>query len=389
MRRLSSDSHANMPQPLNILHLHSSFNLGGKEARAVRLMNLWGDRARHTIVSGVPGETAAREAIDRGIAYEIAQNPPPLTGRPSVDRYQAIARYMLRFDLVLTYNWGAIDGVMARRVFSKGQPGLVHHEDGFNADEAVGLKRERNYYRRVALGAAEALVVPSQTLEKIALDVWKQPRARVHRIANGIDTARYAVAPSPLAIPGLKRKPGDVVIGTLAGLRTVKDLPMLVRAAAGVSARVKLVIVGEGPERDAIRAAATAMGMADRLVLPGFLPDPARYVGLFDIFALSSLSEQFPISVVEAMAAGLPVAAPPVGDVAAMLSDENRRFLPGQRHEVLLRDLLQTLATDAALRRQLGDANRLKAQAEYDEGRMVDAYARLYESAARRPGALK
>ncbi|MBX9796178.1 glycosyltransferase family 4 protein [Sphingomonas sp.] len=380
-----------MPQPLNILHLHSSFNLGGKEARAVRLMNLFGDRARHTIVSGVPGETGAREAIAKGISYEIAQNPPPLTGRPSVDRYQAIARYMQRFDLVLTYNWGAIDGVMARRVFTKGQPGLVHHEDGFNADEARGLKRERNYYRRVALGAADALVVPSQTLEAIALNVWKQPRGRVHRIANGIDTARYLVAPSARAIPGFRaaKDKGEVVIGTLAGLRAVKDLPMLVRAAAGVSARVRLVIVGEGPERAAIQAAAMAMGMADRLVLPGFLADPARYVGLFDIFALSSLSEQFPISVVEAMAAGLPVAAPPVGDVPLMLSDENRRFLPGERHEVLLRDLLQQLAADPALRATLGAANRLKAQAEYDEAQMVAAYATLYESVARRPGALK
>src|ERR1700756_3121771 len=133
-----------MPAPLNILHMHSSFNLGGKEARAVQLMNAFGDRARHTIVSGVPDQYSARDGIAKGIAYEIAQNPPPLTGRPSVGRYEAIAKYMRRFDLVLTYNWGAIDGVMAKRVFPKGMPPVVHHEDGFNADEADGLKIERN-----------------------------------------------------------------------------------------------------------------------------------------------------------------------------------------------------------------------------------------------------
>ncbi|MGH2266679.1 hypothetical protein ACQ1Z3_16430, partial [Enterococcus faecalis] len=72
---------------------------------------------------------------------------------------------MRRFDLVLTYNWGAVDGVMARRVFGKGMPPLVHHEDGFNADEATGLKVERNMYRRLALPAAAALVVPSFVLE--------------------------------------------------------------------------------------------------------------------------------------------------------------------------------------------------------------------------------
>ena len=51
-----------MPQPVNILHLHSSFSLGGKEARAVRLMNAFGDSARHTIVSGMPDQLGARDA---------------------------------------------------------------------------------------------------------------------------------------------------------------------------------------------------------------------------------------------------------------------------------------------------------------------------------------
>lgn len=377
-----------MPRPINILHLHSSFDLGGKEARAVRLMNAFGDRARHTIVSGVPGQLSARAAIASEISHEIAQDPPPLTGKPSVARYEAIARYMRRFDLVLTYNWGAIDGVMARLVFAKGQPPLIHHEDGFNADEAGGLKAERNMYRRIALGAAAALVVPSHTLETIALKTWRQPRARVHRIANGIPVARYAEPPAARAIPNFRRKPDEIVVGTLAGLRAVKDLPMLVRAVGGVTARVRLVIVGEGPERATIEQAAAAMGIADRLHLPGFLPEPYRYIGLFDIFALSSQSEQFPISVVEAMAAGLPVTAPPVGDVAAMVAEENRPFITPYHGEVFLRDAIQHLARDKALRQAIGAANRAKAQAQFDEQAMLAAYASLYAGAIGKPGVL-
>lgn len=373
---------------VNILHLHSSFNLGGKEARAVRLMNLFGDRARHTIVSGVADQLGARAAIDPRIRYEIAQDPPPLTGRPSVARYEAIARYMRRFDLVLTYNWGAIDGVMARRVFAKGVPPLVHHEDGFNADEAGGLKTERNVYRRIALGAAHALVVPSLTLEQIALGAWRQPRARVHRIVNGIAVDRYVEKPAGRAIPGFRRKQGEVVIGTLAGLREVKDLPMLVRAVGGVSGRLKLVIVGEGPERATIEHAARAMGIADQLVMPGFLAEPHRYVGLFDIMALSSRSEQFPIAVVEAMAAGLPIAAPPIGDIYDMVAEENRPFLAKYPGEVWLRDAIQALAQDQALRTSIGAANKSKAQALYREETMVAAYASLYANALGRPGCL-
>ncbi|MBR0551344.1 glycosyltransferase family 4 protein [Stakelama marina] len=370
---------------VNILHLHSSFSLGGKEARAVRLMNAFGDKARHTIVSGVPDELGARDAIAKGVKHEIAQNPPPLVGKPSAARYEAIARFMARFDLVLTYNWGAIDGVMARRVYSKGMPPVVHHEDGFNEDENKRLNPVRNMYRRVALGSAHALVVPSHTLEQIAHKAWKQPAARVHRISNGIEVAKYAGTPDPKAIPGFKRNPGAVVIGTVAGLRPVKNLPALVRAVGGMIAKTQLVIVGEGPERDKIAETAELMGMEDTILLPGFLPEPHRYMGLFDLFALSSLSEQQPISVMEAMAAGLPVVAPPVGDVIEMVCEMNRHYISPDWSEVGLRDRLQVLAKNAAGRKTLGEANRTRAQALFDEKDMIAAYARLYGEAIGKP----
>jgi glycosyltransferase involved in cell wall biosynthesis len=295
---------------------------------------------------------------------------------------------MRRFDLVLTYNWGAIDGVMAARVFGKGLPPIVHHEDGFNADEAVRLNVMRNMYRRIALPAANALVVPSETLEGIALKYWGQPAARLRRIANGIRTGLYAGEPDPNAIPGFVKRPGETVIGTIAGLRPVKDLPMLVRAVAGMSARVRLVIAGEGPEREAILEAARAMGLEDKLVMPGFLPEPHRYIGLFDIFALTSKSEQAPISVIEAMAAGLAVVAPKVGDIAAMVAPENEPYLVARRFEVPFRDSLGVLADHPAGRAQIGEANRERARALFDEADMVAAYARLYGEAMGRPGVL-
>ncbi len=373
---------------LNILHLHSSFDLGGKEARAVRLMNAFGDRAKHVIVSGVDGAMSARDAIAKGIRYEIAQNPPPLTGKPSVARYEAIAKFMARFDLVLTYNWGAIDGVMARRVFGKNMPPVIHHEDGFNSDEAFRLNRVRNMYRRIALTAAHGLVVPSYKLEGIAHDVWKQPRARIHRISNGIDVAAYGRKPDPKAIPGFKRLPGHVVIGTLAGLRPVKDIPMLVRAVGGMKTRAQLVIVGEGPDREAIADTIANMGMEKQVLLAGFLPDPHKYMGLFDMFALSSKSEQQPIAVMEAMAAGLAVASTPVGDVAKMVDPENVSAISKDWNPVHLRDRIEVLAAHPDVRRAVGKANQIRARALFDEQAMIAAYAKLYSEAVGRPGAL-
>jgi glycosyltransferase involved in cell wall biosynthesis len=375
--------------PVRILHCHSTFSLGGKEARAVRLMNAWGDAAEHTILSGMPGKLGARDAIDRSVRADFPGHAPPLAGRPTPLRLRRLARYLRDFDLVLTYNWGAFDAVMARRLFAKGLklPPLVHHEDGFNEDEAEGLNPKRNLYRRIGLPAAHRLVVPSGRLETIALEDWKQPPGRVERIPNGIPVARYSHAERP-ELPGLARAEGEIVIGTVAGLRAVKNLPRLVRAfAAMAEKKARLVVVGEGPESERIAAEARRLGVAARLQMPGFLADPASWIGAFDIFALSSDSEQFPISMIEAMAAGLPVVATNVGDISSMLPPDNRPLVVAREDEAAFAAALDTLAARPDLRRAMGRANREKAAAEYDEARMIARYGALYGAAIGRPDA--
>lgn len=363
--------------PINILHIHSTFSLGGKEARAVRLMNAFGDQARHSIISTVPGALGAREAIEPGIVTDFPQDHPPVVGKPAIGRYRALARYMRGFDLVLTYNWGAMDAVGARRLF--GGPPLVHHEDGFNEDETYGQNPARVWFRRLMLGAAHAVVVPSNVLEAIALTSWRQPRARVHRIANGIALEQY----SPREIAD-----NELVIGTIAGLRAVKNLTRLVRAFAASGRTGRLRIVGEGPERAAIEQAAREEGITDRVDLPGFNPDPASALKDFDIFALSSDSEQQPISLIEAMAAGLPVVATDVGDIRGMVAEENLRFIVPASHEDLFGVALARLSADPGLRYTIGMANRVKALQNFDEGQMIVRYRTLYSDAIGQRGAL-
>ena len=362
-----------------ILHLHSTFDAGGKELRCVRLINAFGRDAEHAIVSGDPARRSAAALLGKQarVAWPAF---PPLAGKPTPARLKRLAAAMAGYDLVCTYNWGAMDAVMAHTLFADVYrlPPLVHHEDGFNEDEAQGLKRSRNLYRRIALGRSAALVVPSRTLERIALETWAQPRTRVRLIPNGIDTRAYARVPKRDALPRVVKQKDELWVGTLAGLRKVKNLPALVRACAGLPEPWQLVVAGEGPEREAIVAEAAACGFEHRVLLPGFVVAPARAVGLFDIFALSSHSEQFPISVVEAMAAGLPVAAPRVGDVAAMVASENGPFLCAPGDEAGLAAAIAALAADAALRRRIGAANRAKAVADYDEARMIERYRALY-----------
>ena len=364
-----------------ILHLHSTFDAGGKELRCVRLVNHWGREVDHAIVSG--------DLDKRGAAHLIGSKPrvswpkfPSLTGRPTPGRLNKIAAAMAGYDLICTYNWGAIDATMAHTLFADlyDLPPLVHHEDGFNEDEADKLKRRRNFYRRIALGRTAALVVPSNTLETIALDIWQQPRTRVRRIANGIDTRAFAAPPKRDLLPGLIKHKGEFWIGTLAGLRKVKQLDALVRAVSQVDPAWQLVIAGEGPEREALLTEAENGGVEDRVHLPGFVKQPQKLVGLFDIFALSSQSEQQPISVIEAMAAGLPVVAPRVGDIGAMVASENGPYLVDPGDEAGLAKALDTLARDPAERKRIGQANREKARKEFDERTMIERYRALYWS---------
>ena len=362
-----------------ILHLHSSFDAGGKEVRCVRLINAFGAAAEHAVVSGDPDRRGAAALLDpkRKVAWPKF---PSLRGKPLPGRLKKIAAAMAGYDLICTYNWGAMDAVMVHTLFAdvyRLAP-LVHHEDGFNEDEVTRLKASRNLYRRIALGRTSALVVPSLRLQRIALEVWNQPHTRVRRIANGIDTRAYAKKPRPDALPSLVKHKGELWVGTLAGLRKVKDLPALVRAFSSLPGEWQLVIAGQGPERAAIVAEAERLGIEDRVHLPGFVTDPAKLVGLFDIFALSSTSEQFPISVIEAMAAGLPIAAPAVGDVAAMVAEVNLDFVVPPGDEGGLAEALMRLAGDAALRERIGAANRELARKEYDETAMIERYKALY-----------
>lgn len=371
---------------MRILHLHSSFDPGGKELRAAKLINAFGGAAAHDIVSAQPEALGATAAIDPKLAVRVRDDFPPLSGKPTPGRLQRLAQALHGYDLVLTYNWGAMDAVLAHTLFRDflSLPPLVHHEDGFNQDEAQGLKRTRNWFRGIALGRTAALVVPSRRLEAIALNVWHQPRARVHRIVNGIDTAAFGRKPRADALPRVIKRPGEKWLGTIAGLRPVKNLPRLVRALAGLPEEWQLVILGEGPEREAIRAQALRLDLAHRVHLPGFIADPARAIGLFDLFALSSESEQFPISVVEAMAAGLAVVAPQVGDLPVMLAEANRAYVTPAGDEAALARAIADLADDSRLRGALGAANRAKARAEYDEASMIAAYRAVYAGALRR-----
>ena len=120
------------------------------------------------------------------------------------------------------------------------------------------------------------------------------------------------------------------------------------------------------------------MDLAGRVIFTGHDAQPQDRYRTFDVFALSSDTEQMPLSVLEAMATGLPVAATDVGDIRTMLAPENADFL-ASRDDAALAGAIRRCCCNPRLRRAVGAANRVKAQRDYDQERMFAAYAAIFD----------
>jgi len=368
------------PKP-HLVHVFPTFQHGGSAVRTCAIANRFADRFRHTFLSLHPG-TEARGLLLPEVEAQAQEVRGGGLGAP-LRLGRAIAT--LRPDLLLTYNWGSMDAVAGARLAAV-RPHL-HTEDGFNPEEADGQKRRRVFARRLLLRGAHGVVVPSHVLERIATESWRVPAGRVHLVPNGIDTARFAPGEAGPARARFGFDPEDGVVGTVAYLRPVKNLPLLVRAFARAARdrRLRLLVVGEGPDRDALRDLARDLGVGERARFPGLLPDPVDAYRAMDVFALSSSTEQMPISVLEAMGAELPVLSTDVGDVRHIVAAPNHPYvIPLADEEGYVR-ALERLLDDRAERARVGAANRERCGAEYAEERMFERYLRLYERALGNP----
>ncbi len=364
-----------MAQGRHFLHVFPSFDAGGMEVRSAMVMDLLPAPHRHTVIA-MNGRTGCAARV-RHAAIDLA--PPPLkAGFLASGRAMAVRIAALRPDLVLTYNWGAIESVLGCRL--AGHRALIHHEEGFGVDESDRLLRRRAWARRLLLRRAAAVVVPSQNLREVALRVWRLPTSLVRYLPNGVDLARFP--------PRAPRDTADVVIGCVAHFRPEKDVPSLIAAFARCAhrARARLALIGDGPDRARAEALARELGIADRVRVAGAVSDTAAEYAAFDIFALSSRTEQMPLVVLEAMAAGLPIAAPAVGDIATMVDAENASCIVPPRDPAALAAALDRLIADAALRARVGTRNRARCAAEFPLQARLDAHLALYEDvlAARR-----
>ena len=214
-----------------------------------------------------------------------------------------------------------------------------------------------------------AVVVPSQALAEFLVR-HGFPRGRMHVIP-------YGVEPRPV-----DRRPArdPVVLGTAANLEYHKGIELLLAAAARVEAPVALEIYGDGSTRNELEAEAARLGVAARF--HGFDPDVRSKLGALDVFVLPTRGDNLPVSILEAMAAGLPVVATRVGGIPEQVEDGTTGYLVAPDDVDALAEAIDKLASEPARRERFGRAGAEKLEREFSSASVAGRLLELYERVA-------
>ena len=351
-----------------IVHVFPSFARGGQQARLATLIERFGATFRHKLIS-LDGDCSGADLLSDAGDPEIIELSAEKSATLSRKTIKAIGVQLdfLRPQILCTYNWGAIEAVIANRLSARAPH--LHHEDGFGVDERSDQLRMRRNLTRALLLRRAITVTPSSDLYEIARQRWRLPKGRVRHIPNGVDIERFRVSGRDYD----KKAP---IVGSVGALRAEKNFARLIRIAA-VADLGQVAIYGDGPEREKLRDLNKALKA--NIVFEGATSAPETALARMDIFVMTSDTEQMPLSVIEAMAAGLPIVATDVGDVKDMVSAENREFITSVKEETQLVQSLRALCASPALRRRLGEANVARARAVFSQEKMIAAHRSVYD----------
>lgn len=328
---------------------------------------------------------------------------------PLVERYERIGIPVVRFPIQSLYGARtARQAVRLARFLRRERVSVVHCHDQYSNFFSVLSAR----LARVPVVIASKRWLHSPLRYRIANGIGFRAATRVLansasvaqslRTDDGLSSDRVVVIPNfvdePAFVPPsdaqraawrheLELEDDALVIGIIASLAPIKDHATLLRAMALVVPRspsVRLVIVGQGPERDALRALAEELGIGGVVRFAGLRPQTPSFHFLFDVSVLCSVSEGFPNSLVEAMAAGRPIVATDVGGVRDAVREGENGLLVPPRDPSALAAALTMLVADAERRAAMGTAGAERARREFHARVVIaslqDLYARLLRS---------
>ncbi|MCL5104338.1 MAG: glycosyltransferase family 4 protein [Armatimonadetes bacterium] len=244
----------------------------------------------------------------------------------------------------------------------------------------IAASRREKFSARLALEAADHIITVCRSARDYVIGQGIFG-GKVTAIYNGIADWRTPESVMAEIRAEIGAAPENLIIGTVARLEGQKGLDILLNAFAALTPRYPealLVIVGEGGEEAKLKRIADETGVAGKVRFLGWRDDSRDLISIFDIFALPSLFESFPFTVVEAMMAGKSVIASDVGGVGEAVIHQETGLLIKPGSVQALAQALSGLLGSSELRVRMGDLARRKAQEQFSSEAMVRATHDLY-----------
>ncbi len=369
-----------------VLHVVYRFDTGGLENGVVNLINHMPAQAyRHAVLALTEVVPAFARRVRRDDVTFTSLHKPPGQG---VKVYPALARCIRQLQpaVVHTRNLAALECQVP--AWWCGVPVRIHGEHGRDVDDPDGTVKRYQWLRRAYRPFVHAHVALSRDLADYLARRVGIPDADITQIINGVDIERFHPAPGDRARleGGPFNHPGLFVVGTVGRMLTVKAQPNLARAFVRalelqpeLRARLRLMLVGDGPLRAEAQAVLDAADVQALAWLPGERADVPDVMRALNCFALPSLAEGISNTILEAMATGLPVLATKVGGNAELVVDDTTGMLVAPGDIEAMAHGLVRLASDPQAAAAMGRAGRERAQARFSLPAMVGAYQALYD----------
>jgi glycosyltransferase involved in cell wall biosynthesis len=358
---------------MKILYVITRSEIGGAQAVVLAYLRSLRDRVDLALATGEEG-FLADEARALGVSVFVVPElvpeiSPRLDGRAVRALYRIIRAY--KPDLVHAHSSKA--GLLGRLASSLARIPSVFTAHGFAFTENAGALRRimAILSESVATKLGNAVIAVSDYDGDLAVRCHVLARNEVHVIHNGIADVSFRATPA--AEP-------QVNIAMVARFATPKAHDCLLRALNGLQGNFKLWLIGDGPNMEAARAQSVELGLGRRVIFMGARCDVPELLGKAHVFVLASNYEGLPISILEAMRAGLPVVATDVGGVRECVRDQVTGFLVPRADVGGLRTRLFDLISSPALRERMGHAGRKLYEAEFTESVMIEKSMEVYEA---------
>jgi glycosyltransferase involved in cell wall biosynthesis len=362
---------------LRICQLLHSLHVGGAEVLATRLAQRL--RAYYDFLFicidelGTLGEEMRRE----GFPVHVLGRRQGLDWRCSLRLADLLKRE--RVDLLHAHQYTPFFyGITARLLWHR--PPLLFTEHGRWFPDYP--RRKRMIANRLLLERRDRVVGVGGSVRQALILNEGISAERVSVIYNGVDLARFGETQGREAV---RRELGvgleDLLIFQVARLDPLKDHATAIRAIGRLRHRradTRLVLVGEGPELEAVREMIRQQALEGHVLLLGRRSDVARLLPAADLVLLTSVSEGIPLTLIEAMAARLPVVSTRVGGVEEIVQHGRTGLLAPAGDDAALADAILLLADDSEGRQQMGCLGRQRAEALFSEESMHASYLRLY-----------